>query len=752
MREVLASLSGSLSVTSRPESKTPNLQVNGRLVSVTDRRQLRRIGQLLSSELLPEDPNSVGGYRLVGRLGAGATGVVYEAVSSDGERVAVKVLHPSLANAPGIRERLRREGVALQRVTGVRAVRVLEVDADGPRPFLAMELVEGQTLDNYVNSYGPVRGALLWGLAEGLVEALSDIHDAGIIHRDLKPSNVLLGPDGVRVVDFGISALADATSLTGTGSFVGTAAWLSPEQVQGDEVTEASDIFGLGMLLAYASAGHHPFGYGRSDAVMYRIIHSQPKLEDVPVPLLPVVIGCLMKAPEERLSLFAIQELLTEADKSNSSESDSAESGHTRVVSKDEQVQALIGDVESNTSDDGDREVLYDLRVWKDEKRIHLTEELQFAGVTYQIENDELVVDKSDEDQVDQIIDRIHRFAVTGPEMGVIKSSLKADNGTRNRAFGLVAAVLLVTGVMAATNQRSGNGDSEFDVRTSTETTNFTASTVDQEVARVRNLRSELALFNGKILNELEAIEAGEDYSDIIQDTKNAFLMTDIIQTDCRGRWIINEVLARTGMSTVLYDMYFSNYLINRDYPSRHIVTRVAVTVLRNPNPEPNAFGQEAIGVLGDYTKLCDDQDFAFSPDAPIDSCAKFFPAGSWSMITADPSCLKGALRSIPWETDSTSSKSYELNLDSDRWGAQGDSLAMAGKGFRLDGTSETSMILLAWVDLSGEFAVVVRSHATSYDSVVSVDNLDKRASTAVADVLAVFFRVATPIIGSGSD
>lgn len=721
------------------------------MVSVTDLRQLRRIGQLLSSELLPEDPNSVGSYQLVGRLGAGATGVVYEAVSSDGERVAVKVLHPSLANSPGIRERLRREGVALQRVTGVRAVHVLEVDADGPRPFLAMELVEGQTLDDYVNSFGPVRGALLWGMAEGLVEALSDIHDAGIIHRDLKPSNVLLGPDGVRVVDFGISALADATSLTGTGSFVGTAAWLSPEQVQGDEVTEASDIFGLGMLLAYASAGHHPFGYGRSDAVMYRIIHSEPKLEDVPVPLLPVVIGCLLKAPEERLSLFAIQELLAEADKSNSSESDAVESGHTRVVSKDEQVQALIGDVESNTSEDEDREVLYDLRVWKDKRRIHLTEELQFAGVTYQIENDELVVDKSDEDQVDQIIDRIHRFAFPGPEMGGIKSPVRAGNGARNRVIGLVAAVLLVAGVVAATNQTSGNSDSGIDIPTSTEATKLTTSTVDQDEERVRSLRSELALFDGKILDELEAIEAGEEYSDIIQDSTDAWLMTDIVQTDCRGRWIVNEVLARTGMSTVLYDMYFSNYFGDRDFPSRHIVTRVAVTVLRNPNPEPNAFGQEALGVLGGYTKFCEDQDFSFSSDAPIASCAKFSPAGSWAMITADTSCLKGALRSIPWETDSASSKSYEVNLDNDRWGAQGDSLAMAGKGSSLDGDGETSMILLAWVDLSGEFAVVVRSHATSYDSVVSADDLDERASTAVAKVLAVFFGVATPIIGSAS-
>lgn len=712
----------------------------------------------MSEPLSEDDPREVGQYQLVARLGAGATGVVYEAMSRSGERVAVKVLHPFLVNSPGIRERLKREGTALRQVSGVRAVRVLEVDSEGPKPFLAMELVEGQTLSDYVNTFGAVRGAMMWALAEGLAEALSDIHDAGIVHRDLKPSNVLLGPDGVRVVDFGISILADATSLTGTGSFVGTAAWLSPEQVQGDEVTDASDIFSLGMLLAYASAGQHPFGSGRSDAVMYRIIHSEPALDDVPNALRSIVTGCLTKSPLGRLSLEEIRGLLSEADKSNSSETESADSRHTRVVSKDEQVQALIGSAESEALGEEDREVLYDLSAWSLESRARLTDAFKLRSVGYRLEGDELVVEKSDEDRADEIIEYVpsQLNRVLNPLAAVFAGSLPAvekpagySNSTRNRFLGLVAAVFLVGGVVIATNQSSGNTDG---ISTAATSKNQTDTTIAKKDDRGRNLRSALTGFDSQMIEELEGIEMGEEYSEILQNSESALVMTDIIQTECRGRWIINETLERTGMSTLLYDGYFSNTFGVRDYPSRHIATKVAVTVLRNPYARPEAFAQGALGVLGGYQKSCNDEDFSFQYDAGIDACAYIYPSGAWSMVTADTLCLKSALRSIPGETDSVSSKKYDVTLDNARWGAQGDSLVMAGKGSRIGGGEETSMILLVWVDLSGEFAVVVRSHATNFDSGVSSDDLDERASAAMSNALGLFFRVAMPVIGPGSD
>ena len=213
--------------------------------------------------LAATDPERIDGYVLEGRLGAGGYGVVYAATDTEGKRVALKVLRPELADNPGLKERLAREGAALGRVGGERNVEIYDVVVEGTHTYLAMELVEGETLKERVDRDGPLTGPLLWFTAQGLLEALQAIHDAGITHRDLKPSNVMFGPDGVKVLDFGISAIADETGLTQTGAFLGTAAWISPEQILGREVTDKSDVFNLGLVVAFAATGRHAFGEGR---------------------------------------------------------------------------------------------------------------------------------------------------------------------------------------------------------------------------------------------------------------------------------------------------------------------------------------------------------------------------------------------------------------------------------------------------------------------------------------------------------
>ncbi len=189
----------------------------------------------------------VGKYCIVSSIGSGGMGMVYRATDPSGRYVALKILRPELADDPIVRERLRREAEALLRVRGGRTAAVIDVQPDNSPPFIVMELVEGLVLNEYISRNGPLTGLMMRSFAQGICEAVSDIHKVGVIHRDLKPSNVIFGPDGVKVIDFGVSVLIEATALTKTGVFIGTTSWLAPEQVLGNPVTEATDVFNLGL-------------------------------------------------------------------------------------------------------------------------------------------------------------------------------------------------------------------------------------------------------------------------------------------------------------------------------------------------------------------------------------------------------------------------------------------------------------------------------------------------------------------------
>jgi serine/threonine protein kinase len=257
-------------------------------------------------DLQASDPAVLGQYTLVGRVGSGGFGIVYLANDPLGNQVAIKVLRTELADDQRLRARLSREARAISAVIGSRTAKVFEVVTDGPFAYLVMEYVQGESLDTLARLDQRPEGPLLWFTALGLVEALQEIHAAGITHRDLKPSNVIIGPDGVKVVDFGISAITDEAGFTQTGTLMGSAAWLSPEQVTGANTDQRTDIFNLGLTLAFLATGQHPFGEGRPDAVMYRITAQAPDIALIPNPLRLAIQKCLQKNPADRPSLEAL--------------------------------------------------------------------------------------------------------------------------------------------------------------------------------------------------------------------------------------------------------------------------------------------------------------------------------------------------------------------------------------------------------------------------------------------------------------
>lgn len=251
-----------------------------------------------------DDPSSIGGYRLVDRLGAGGMGVVYWGRSRSGRDVAVKVIHSQYAADPVFRTRFRQEIEAVRRVSGAFTAPVVDADPEAPRPWMATQYVTGHSLAQRIREGGALRGYELRRLALGLVEALRDIHRAGVVHRDLKPANVLMAEDGPRVIDFGISRAAENQTLTTTGQMIGTPPFMSPEQLtEARTVGPASDVFSLGALLVYAATGRGPFDTDSPYLTAYRVVHDEPVLDGLPQPLREVLERCLLKDAGERPGL-----------------------------------------------------------------------------------------------------------------------------------------------------------------------------------------------------------------------------------------------------------------------------------------------------------------------------------------------------------------------------------------------------------------------------------------------------------------
>ncbi|MFF2812885.1 serine/threonine-protein kinase [Streptomyces sp. NPDC058000] len=252
--------------------------------------------------LADEDPRALGGYRLLGRLGAGGMGRVYLGRSAGGRTVAVKAVHAQYAADEQFRARFRREVASARRVGGAWTAPVLDADPDAPVPWVATGYVAGPSLARAVVDHGPLAEHSVRALGAGLAEALTAVHARGLVHRDVKPSNVLLTLDGPRLIDFGIARATDgAASLTSTGVSVGSPGYMAPEQILGRGAEGAADVFSLGAVLAFAATGAGPFSGDSSAALLYKVVHEEPELgPELTGGLRDLVAACLAKDPARR--------------------------------------------------------------------------------------------------------------------------------------------------------------------------------------------------------------------------------------------------------------------------------------------------------------------------------------------------------------------------------------------------------------------------------------------------------------------
>jgi hypothetical protein len=253
------------------------------------------------------DPERIGPYTIIGKLGAGAMGQVFLARSTAGRLVAVKTIKVELAEEPGFRARFAREVAAASRVSGVFTAAVIEADPDADLPWVATAYVPAPSLSTLVKLAGPLPVPAVRWLAAGCAEALQSIHGAGLLHRDVKPSNVLVAPDGPRVIDFGIARAAERVQLTSTRGASGTPAYMAPEQARdASQASPASDVFSLGAMLVFAATGHAPYEGDTVMDILVRLATEPPDLTGLPAELADLVAPCLQRVPRDRPTDAAI--------------------------------------------------------------------------------------------------------------------------------------------------------------------------------------------------------------------------------------------------------------------------------------------------------------------------------------------------------------------------------------------------------------------------------------------------------------
>lgn len=258
----------------------------------------------MTSTTGPTLPERIGRYRVLARIGKGAMGAVYSAVDEQlGRQVAVKLMLAEFEEDPELRERFFREA----RITGQLAhrniVTVFDLGEDSGRPYIVMELLDGLSLNEYLQQDPPISLDAKLDLMIQVCDGLQNAHQAGVVHRDLKPSNLLVVRDGtIKVLDFGVARLA-ASNLTAAGMLLGTPEYMSPEQARGQKMDARADLFSAAGVFYFMLSGHPPFGMRDLRKVLQAIIAEPPPPlsdEQAPEPLRQVLAKALAKSPDDR--------------------------------------------------------------------------------------------------------------------------------------------------------------------------------------------------------------------------------------------------------------------------------------------------------------------------------------------------------------------------------------------------------------------------------------------------------------------
>ncbi|MET9607861.1 PQQ-binding-like beta-propeller repeat protein [Streptomyces sp. NPDC006512] len=259
--------------------------------------------------LLPDDPEQLGEYTLLGRLGGGGMGTVFLARTPGGRLAAVKTVRADLRDRPGYRERLTLEAEAARSLGAEHTAAFLGADPDTARPWLATAYLIGPSLAEAVAAAGPLSEGAVRRLGSALAAALAALHRAGLVHRDLKPSNVLITARGPRLIDFGLAQAPGSPRLTEAGGVAGTPAYMSPEQARGGPPGPEGDVFALAAVLVFASSGHGPYdARGRQSTLQLLRDGAAPDLTGVPEGLCEVLTACLSPQPGERPSPDRLRE------------------------------------------------------------------------------------------------------------------------------------------------------------------------------------------------------------------------------------------------------------------------------------------------------------------------------------------------------------------------------------------------------------------------------------------------------------